>query len=106
MAQQFVQSKIQGDKVVLFVKSTCPYCKMAQDVLSKYKLKPGHLECVDISGRSDMDSMQEYFLELTGARTVPRVFIGGKCVGGGTDVMDLDESGKLEGILESVGALQ
>lgn len=70
MAQQFVQAKIKGDKVVLFMKPTCPYCVMAKDVLSKYKFKPGHLEYIDISGRSDMGSIQDYFLTLTGARTV------------------------------------
>ncbi|KAM9361830.1 glutaredoxin-1 [Symphorus nematophorus] len=106
MAQQFVQTKIKGDKVVLFMKPTCSYCCMAKDVLSKYKIKPGHLEYIDISGRSDMDSMQDYFMELTGARTVPRVFIGNECVGGGTDVAALHNSGKLEDMLQSIGALQ
>ncbi|XP_026163622.1 glutaredoxin-1 [Mastacembelus armatus] len=106
MAQQFVRTKLGADRVVLFVKPTCPYCSIATDVLSKYKLKPGHLECVDISGRSDMDSVQDYFLELTGARTVPRVFIGEECVGGGTDVAALHDSGKLERMLQSIGALQ
>lgn len=70
MAQEFVQTKIKGDKVVLFMKPTCSYCIKAKDVLSKYKFKPGHLEYIDISGRSDMDTMQDYFRELTGARTV------------------------------------
>ncbi|XP_068576151.1 glutaredoxin-1 [Cebidichthys violaceus] len=106
MAQQFVQTKIKGDKVVLFIKPTCPYCITAKEVLSKYKFKPGHLECVDISKRGDMSNMQEYFLELTGARTVPRVFIGEECVGGGSDVEALHKSGKLESMLQSIGALQ
>ncbi|KAL3977940.1 STE20-like kinase [Sarotherodon galilaeus] len=117
MAQQFVQAKIKGDKVVVFLKPTCPYCTMAQEVLEKYKFKPGHYECVDISNHSEMDSMQDYFLELTGARTrissfflvlvhVPRVFIGEECIGGGSDVAALQRSGKLEGMLKSIGALQ
>lgn len=70
MAQQFVKAKLKGDRVVLFIKPSCPYCTMAENVLSKYKFKPGHLESVDISGRSDMDSLQDYFQELTGSRTV------------------------------------
>ena len=70
MAQQFVETTIKGDKVVMFMKPTCSYCIMAKDVLSKYKFKPGHLECIDISVRSDMGKMQDYFLEITGARTV------------------------------------
>ncbi|XP_029008014.1 glutaredoxin-1 [Betta splendens] len=106
MAQQFVQEKVKGDRVVLFIKPSCPYCVMAKDVLSKYKFKPGHLEYVDISGRKDMSSLQDYFLELTGGRTVPRVFIGEECVGGGSDVSELHSSGKLEGMLQSIGALQ
>ncbi|TNM88557.1 glutaredoxin-1 [Takifugu flavidus] len=106
MAQQFVQTKITGGKVVVFLKPTCPYCVMAQRVLSQYKLKPGYVEYADISGHPDMDKIQDYFMELTGARTVPRVFIGGKCVGGGSDVADLHESGELKNMLRSIGALQ
>lgn len=70
MAQQFVQAKIKGDKVVLFMKPACPFCVMAKEIFSKYKFKPGHLEYIDISVRSDMRSVQDYFLEMTGARTV------------------------------------
>lgn len=106
MAQEFVVNKIKGDKVVLFMKPTCPYCVMAKDVMSKYKFKPGHLEFIDISGRSDMSNLQDYFLEITGARTVPRVFIGEECVGGGSDVAEMDKSGKLKEMLQSIGALQ
>lgn len=70
MAQEFVKAQVKGDRVVLFIKPTCPYCVKAKDVLSKYKFKPGRLQSVDISGRSDMGSLQDYFLEITGARTV------------------------------------
>lgn len=76
MAQEFVEAKIRGDKVVVFMKPTCSYCITAQEVLSKYKFKPGHLECIDISGRTDMGSMQDYFLEITGARTVSASWLG------------------------------
>ncbi|XP_056129462.1 glutaredoxin-1 [Lampris incognitus] len=106
MAQEFVETKLRGDRVVIFMKPTCSYCIMAKEVLLKYKFKPGCLECIDISGRSDMSNMQDYFLELTGARTVPRVFIGEECVGGGVDIAELEQSGKLEGMLQSIGALQ
>lgn len=106
MAKAFVDAKVKGDKVVVFLKPRCPYCVMAKEVLSKYSFKPGHLECVDISGRGDMDSLQDYFLELTGERTVPRVFIGEECIGGGSDVTALHDSGKLEGMLKATGALQ
>ncbi|KAG9266305.1 glutaredoxin-1 [Astyanax mexicanus] len=106
MAQEFVKAKIQGDKVVVFLKPSCPYCVTAKDVLSKYKFRAGHLEMIDISGRSDMSSIQDFLQQITGARTVPRVFIGEECIGGGSDVSELHRSGKLEGMLQKIGALQ
>ncbi|KAK2827639.1 hypothetical protein Q7C36_018565 [Tachysurus vachellii] len=106
MAQNFVQAQIKGDKVVVFLKPTCPYCVLAKDVLSKYSFKPGHLEFIDISGRDNMDDIQKYLQQITGARTVPRVFIGEKCIGGGSDVEGLHKDGKLEGMLQKIGALQ
>lgn len=70
MAQEFVQARIKGDKVVVFLKPTCPYCVLAKDVLSKYSFKAGHLEIIDISGRDNMGAIQDYLQQITGARTV------------------------------------
>lgn len=43
--------------------------------------------------------------QLTGGRSVPRVFIGGACIGGGDETEAAHRSGKLQGMLESAGAL-
>ena len=48
-----------------------------------------------------MNLIQDELEEITGARTVPRVFINGKFVGGGDDIVDLDRRGKLRDLLES-----
>lgn len=74
MAQEFVTAKIKGDKVVVFQKPSCPYCVMAKDVLSKYKVKLGQLEFIDITGREDMGDIQDYLNKITGARTVSGSF--------------------------------
>ncbi|XP_071192549.1 glutaredoxin-1 [Salvelinus alpinus] len=105
MAQEFVETKLRVDRVTIFLKPLCPYCVTAKEILSKYTFKAGHLE-FRITGRRDMSSLQDYFLEITGARTVPRVFIGEEYVGGCSEVAELGESGKLEGMLQSIGALQ
>jgi hypothetical protein len=39
--------------------------------------------------------LQAYLGSLTGRKTVPNVLIQGKSMGGGDDVQELDESGKL-----------
>lgn len=80
MAQNFVQAQIKGDKVVVFLKPTCPYCVLAKEVLSKYSFKPGHLEFIDISGRDNMDDIQKYLQQITGARTVSHLLNCFVCV--------------------------
>jgi hypothetical protein len=50
--------------------------------------------------------LQDALAQVTGARTVPRVFIGNKFVGGGDDTARLAENGKLRKLLVEVGLLQ
>jgi hypothetical protein len=50
--------------------------------------------------------LQDALAKVTGARTVPRVFIGNKFVGGGDDTARLAENGKLRKLLVEVGLLQ
>uniref|UniRef100_A0A8D0PA84 Glutaredoxin-1 n=1 Tax=Sus scrofa TaxID=9823 RepID=A0A8D0PA84_PIG len=84
MAQAFVNSKIQPGKVVVFIKPTCPFCRKTQDLLSQLPFKEGLLEFVNITATSDTTEIQDYLQQLTGARTVPQVFIGKECIGGWT----------------------
>ena len=76
MSQAFVNSKIQSEKLVVFIKPTCPYCRWTQELLSQLPFKQGLLEFVDITANGDTTEIQDYLQQLTGARTVPWVFIG------------------------------
>lgn len=51
---------------------------------------------IELDDREDADDIQNVLAELTGARTVPRVFVNGVCLGGGSDVKKLYETGELE----------
>ena len=53
----------------------------------------------------DSSRVQAYMQQVTGSRTVPRVFIGGECIGGGAETRAEDRSGKLLERLLSAGAL-
>ncbi|XP_067425075.1 glutaredoxin-1 [Emydura macquarii macquarii] len=105
MSREFVKSKIRSDKVAVFIKPTCPYCQSAVSLLNKYSFKKGHLEFIDITTQ-DMGSIQDYFQQTTGARTVPRVYIGEVCIGGYSDLAALEEQGELAQKLKQIGALQ
>ena len=97
MSQAFVNSKIQSEKLVVFIKLTCPYCRWTQELLSQLPFEQGLLEFVDIQilyligANDDTSEIQDYLQQLTGARTVPRVFIGKDCIGGCTDLVNIHE---------------
>ena len=73
--------------------------------MDKYAINPEDIEILEIENRPDMDEIQRYMKKLTGQSSVPRVFIGGKCIGGGDDVMALHQSKQLETMLKNVAAL-
>jgi hypothetical protein len=49
--------------------------------------------------RSLASSLPSSCSKMTGARTVPRVFVNGKCIGGGDDTAALAASGRLAKML-------
>ncbi|UJR35005.1 hypothetical protein I4U23_027781 [Adineta vaga] len=100
-----IQELIHQYPVMVFSKSYCPYSKRAKDILSKYKLGKNYhvLELDQLSSKGD--DYQNELGKLTGARTVPRVFIQGKCIGGGDDTSALDKRGELERLLRNANAI-
>ncbi|XP_068581201.1 glutaredoxin 2 isoform X2 [Cebidichthys violaceus] len=89
---QYVKEMVSQNCVVIFSKTTCPYCKMAKNVFSEigatYKV-------IELDEHDDGRRVQEALAQMTGARTVPRVFINGRCIGGGSDTKQLHQQGRL-----------
>ena len=100
-----IDNLIKEKKVVVISKSYCPYCKKAKQVLARYNIPKESIEIWEIDSDPNCDEIQNYMKALTGARSVPRVFIGGKCIGGGDETQALHNKGQLEPLLKSVGAL-
>ncbi|KAK0422029.1 hypothetical protein QR680_007320 [Steinernema hermaphroditum] len=103
--KSYVDELLASKKVVVFSKSYCPYCHKAKAALKSFNLAPGALEWVDIESREDCAAIQDYMAQLTGGRSVPRVFIGGQFLGGGDDTVAAKKNGTLEKKLAEVGAL-
>ena len=106
MAQAFVNSNIQSGKVVVFIKPTCPYGRGTQKLPSQLPFKQGHLEFVNITANGNTNEIQDYLQQLTGARMVPRVFIGKDCIGGSTNLVNMHQRGELLTRVKQIGALQ
>lgn len=99
-----VDQAIAGNKVMVFSKTYCPYCHKAKRALQSV-LPQDKIVVMELDTRNDTDAIQTYLAELTGGRSVPRVFIDGEFIGGGDDTDALVRSGKLEIMLREKGIL-
>lgn len=82
---QEVEQKVKGSKVFLVSKAYCPFCQKAKEVLSSLGVAFDLLELVDVNKQplvDDPEAVLDYMQRITGARTVPRLFIAGKFIGG------------------------
>ena len=100
-----INKKIKEKPVFVVSKRSCPFCVKAKDALKKYKILPECLEIMEIDKSKDMAEIQDYMMEMTGGRSVPRVFIGGKFIGGGDETVAAHKKGKLQKMLEDAKAL-
>nr|CAB3249455.1 monothiol glutaredoxin-S6-like [Phallusia mammillata] len=89
---QKIKAAINGDKIVMYSKTYCPYCKMAKSALKGVNAT---FKAIELDEMNDGADYQNALQAITGVRSVPQVFIGGKYVGGGTDMKKLHDSGKL-----------
>ena len=76
-----------------------------QRILNSYALDESKIKIFEIESEPDMNEIQSYMAEITGGRTVPRIFIGGQFVGGAEELVSLHYSQRLDQILSSGGAL-
>ncbi|KAL3154837.1 hypothetical protein ABBQ38_011378 [Trebouxia sp. C0009 RCD-2024] len=104
MAQALVTKAVQENLVMVFSKSYCPHCVRAKRILDA-ELGPSKYVIMELENRSDCPAIQDYLRQLTGARTVPRVFLKGTCIGGGAETAQLQKSGKLKQLLHQIGAV-
>ncbi len=80
--------------ILIYTKSTCPYCDAAKTLLRK---KSAPFEEIGVDGDR---AAQARMAEKAGGRwTVPQIFIGDRHVGGCDDIHALEAAGKLDPLL-------
>jgi len=95
-----VEEMVALQPVMMFSKSWCPFCAKAKQALQENGIQVAVLE-LDTLGSETEAEIQDILADVAGAKTVPRVFIGGKCIGGGDDTVRLGESGELAELAKS-----
>ncbi len=81
-------------EVIIYRTTYCPYCDMAKRLFSNLGQK---FKEIDVT--NDHDLRIKLVSMSGGRRTVPQIFIDGTSVGGYTDVVALQKSGKLAEML-------
>jgi glutaredoxin 3 len=75
--------------VEVYTTTICPHCLRAKFLLAKRQIP--YVE-IDVTGNHEK---RQWLVETTGMRTVPQIFIGGKPIGGASELVQLDKSGEL-----------
>eukprot|EP01116_Phalansterium_solitarium_P010696 TRINITY_DN25813_c0_g1_i1.p2 TRINITY_DN25813_c0_g1~~TRINITY_DN25813_c0_g1_i1.p2 ORF type:complete len:146 (-),score=36.99 TRINITY_DN25813_c0_g1_i1:113-550(-) len=101
-ASSVVSELIKENPVMVFSKSYCPYCVNAKKLLNNVGAAFSVLELDNLAG-GKADAIQSELKRVTGASTVPRVFIGGKSIGGYDDTSRLHKQGQLLPRLQEAG---
>ena len=81
-------------KVEIYTKDWCPYC-----VRAKRLLADSGADVVDYPVDRGGEKKSEMIQRAGGRTTVPQIFIDGRHIGGCDDLIDLERSGKLAGLL-------
>ncbi len=78
----------------MYTTATCPYCVRAKQLLTQRGVDTIEEIRVDADPKA-----RQQMMDITGRRTVPQIFIGGRHVGGCDDLMALDAEGGLAPLL-------
>lgn len=80
--------------VELYARPMCGFCHAAKKLLDSKGISYNEYNIWTESGRQE-----EMLKRSNGARTVPQIFINDTHIGGCDDIMALNSSGKLDGML-------
>ena len=80
-----IQKLIKSHDVFLFVKTHCPNSRAAREALTEAGVD-FQVKELDLLPDPEMNAFQDCLRDMTGARTVPRIFVHGHCIGGNSDL--------------------
>ena len=106
-----IEARIAANPIMVFSKPWCPFCTKAKDAIEGVvgdKFTVLELETEERESATAIATAADYqdaFKELTGARSVPRVFFQGRFIGGGDDAVAIAKSGQLEQMAVKAGLI-
>jgi len=95
-ANDFTDGLIKDNKVMIFSKSYCPFCKKVKEIFNTINV-PYFAYELDLEANGA--EIQAYLVDKTSQKTVPNVFINGKHLGGASDTESAFKDGSLQHML-------
>jgi len=94
---QFVVDAANNNSVFVFSKTNCGFCERVKDFLeqNEYPFDVAELDEMENGG-----GVHEALRQATGQAAVPNLFVGGKSVGCGDEVLQLARHGELHYMIE------
>ena len=80
--------------IEIYTKPGCPYCQRAKSLLQSKGLS---FTEYDISVETEKEQEMR---ERSGRKTVPEIFFDDSLIGGCDDLMDLEQSGRLDSMVQ------
>ena len=101
-AYAYLIEQIRNTPVLVYSWVNCPYCRKAKETLAKMGI---HATILELDTMANGDSIKNDLEQLTGQETVPNIFIGGKHVGGNSDLQDGLKNGSVQAKLREAGVV-
>ncbi len=104
-AERFVRDVIAKEPVVLFALEWCEFCWSARKLFGRLSMeyRSVDLDSVDYQDGDRGVKMRAVLAHLTGAPTIPQIFIAGEHLGGCTELFDAMRDGSLQEQLRNAG---
>ncbi|XP_015763830.1 PREDICTED: thioredoxin reductase 3-like isoform X1 [Acropora digitifera] len=94
--QDMIEQNINENTVMVFSKSTCPFCKKVKELFTSLNVS---FYAMELDLLDNCQSIQDKLKEKTGQRSVPNIFIRGNHVGGADATIKLHQDGKLMNLI-------
>ncbi|MDH4107012.1 MAG: pyridoxal-phosphate dependent enzyme [Gammaproteobacteria bacterium] len=100
LVRQTISDRTQP--VTIYALEWCEFCWSARKMFARYEIPYRSVDLDSVAYQADNlgGRIRAALAELTGARTIPQIFVGGEHVGGATELFDAVRSGALQALLE------
>ena len=94
-----------GNPVVLFALEWCEFCWSVRKMFAHYDIPYRSVDLDSVAYQDDNwgGKIRKAIEAQTGLKTIPQIYIGGKHVGGATDLFDGMKDGSVQALLEASG---